>query len=194
LPIDPVTGKGMPADSCTPSLAEWQSDWQQDTGSTSDQPSASSSASSTSVSAPASTSVPSAATSPATSVTPSASSPTVTPTLSRGHVVRVNNNGAVVAWTGTGARLWKVTLYGPGPENGRSSIVGISQATYSGLAAGHTYDVLVQPLVNRKPAGRSGVVTFITTGVRLRIVLVSVSGLVSVSRRGGRCAPCPRLR
>lgn len=85
------------------------------------------------------------------------------PTVSGGHVVSVSNNDAVVAWTGTGASSWKVTITGPGAINGHTATVGVPQATYSGLEAGHTYDVTVQPLVAGKAAGKSGVITIDTT-------------------------------
>jgi hypothetical protein len=85
------------------------------------------------------------------------------PTVSAGHVVSVKNNTAVVAWTGTGASQWKVQIVGPGAINGRTNTVGIPQASYSGLEAGHNYTVTVQPLVGGKPAGTPGQITFKTT-------------------------------
>jgi hypothetical protein len=65
LPIDPVTGNGMPPDSCTLSLPQWQSDWQQDMGSTNGLSSTGSAPSATSAAPTVSTSVPSAASTPA---------------------------------------------------------------------------------------------------------------------------------
>ncbi len=82
---------------------------------------------------------------------------------SGGHVVSVNNNDAVVAWNATGATQFAVTIHGPGPLNGRTSTVSIPQATYSGLEAGHTYTVTVQPLVNGKQSGKSGNIVIETT-------------------------------
>jgi hypothetical protein len=85
------------------------------------------------------------------------------PTVSGGHVVSVNNNRAVVAWTGTGASQWKVQIVGPGAINGHTATVGIPQASYSGLEAGHTYTVTVQPLVGGRPAGTPGQIVLKTT-------------------------------
>lgn len=83
---------------------------------------------------------------------------TQTSTVSGGHVVSVNNNDAVIAWSHSGpATSWKVTRSGPGGTV--SNTVGIPQASYSGLSAGHTYDVYVQPL----PSGQGGNITFKTT-------------------------------
>jgi len=91
------------------------------------------------------------------------STATAAPTVSGGHVVSVNNNRAVVAWTGSGASQWKVQIVGPGAINGHTSTVGIPQASYSGLEAGHTYTVTVQPLVGGKPDGTPGQIVFKTT-------------------------------
>lgn len=95
--------------------------------------------------------------------TTTAAAPPATPTLSNGHVVSVSNNRAVVAWTGTGATQWKVQIVGPGAINGQTATVGIPQASYSGLEAGHNYTVTVQPLVGGKPAGTPGQIEFKTT-------------------------------
>jgi hypothetical protein len=86
-----------------------------------------------------------------------------TPVVSAGHVVSVNNNDAVVAWSATGATSFSVKITGPGKINGFTNTVSVKQATYSGLEAGHTYTVTVQPLVNGKPAGKSGAITIKTT-------------------------------
>jgi hypothetical protein len=98
-----------------------------------------------------------------TTTSSSTSTASATPTLSGGHVVSVTNNTAVIAWTMTGTSTAKVTISGPGKIDGQSNTVTIPQATYSGLEAGHTYDVTVQPLVNGQPAGKSGVITIKTT-------------------------------
>jgi hypothetical protein len=83
--------------------------------------------------------------------------------VSGGHVVSVSNNDAVVAWSATGATQFAVTIHGPGPLNGRTNTVPVTQAVYSGLEAGHNYSVSVQPLVNGKPSGRAGNIDFQTT-------------------------------
>lgn len=84
------------------------------------------------------------------------------PVASGGHVVSVSNNDAKVAWTGTGATSYKVTLTGPGPENGRTGTVTVPEASYSGLEAGHTYTVTVVP-IGPGGTGKSGVIPFTTT-------------------------------
>lgn len=89
--------------------------------------------------------------------------PSTTPTVSGGHVVSVNNNDAVVAWTGRNATSYQVQLTGPGPENGRVATVGIAQASYSGLSAGHNYTVNVTPIGANGQRGVSGVIAFKTT-------------------------------
>jgi hypothetical protein len=65
VPSDPATSKSMPTDSCTPSFADWQADWQQDTGSTYDPSSTGPTASATPAgpSAPAPSTTPSGSTS-----------------------------------------------------------------------------------------------------------------------------------
>jgi hypothetical protein len=84
-----------------------------------------------------------------------------TPVISAGRVVHLSNNGAVIAWTGTGATQWRVTRVGPGGTV--TNTVGIPQATYSGLSAGHNYEVTIQSLVNGQPAGSPGKIDFKTT-------------------------------
>lgn len=94
----------------------------------------------------------------------SSSASTATSTVSGGHVVSVNNNEAVVAWSHSGpAAQWHLVITGPGAINGHTATVGIPQGSYSGLEAGHTYDVQVTPWANGKAAGPSGVITFKTT-------------------------------
>jgi hypothetical protein len=99
---------------------------------------------------------------------PPASSPSSTsaaPYTSGGHVVSVGSTTAVIAWTPHGAATtWRQTIVGPGKINGFSNVDGIPQATYSGLEPGHNYEVTIQPLINGKPAGQSGVIHFLTTG------------------------------
>jgi hypothetical protein len=82
--------------------------------------------------------------------------------VSGGHVVSVTSTGAVIAWTPHGpAKSWKVTRVGSPPTGGPvTDTVGIPQATYRGLNAGHNYEVTVQPL----PSGQSGVIHFLTKG------------------------------
>ena len=87
---------------------------------------------------------------------------TAKPTLSGGHVVSSSETDVTVAWTGTGATQWQVKLTGPGPQNGRVSTVSRPQAVYSGLEPDHTYTVQVMPLVNGKPTGSPGEITFYT--------------------------------
>lgn len=85
---------------------------------------------------------------------------TVTSSTSGGHVVSKSNNDAVIAWTPHGpATQWRTTITGPGPINGHVGTTSIPQATFSGLSAGHTYDVKVQPL----PSGTPGTITIVTT-------------------------------
>lgn len=99
----------------------------------------------------------------ATSNPVSANPAPATSSTSGGHVVSVNNNDAVIAWTPHGpAKQWRTTIVGPGPINGHTSVDGVPQATYSGLSAGHNYEVTVQPL----PTGTSGVIHILTTDVK----------------------------
>ena len=91
---------------------------------------------------------------------------TKAPTLSHGHVVRVNDNDAVVAWSATRAHQWRVTIHGPGRMNGRSTVVGIPMAWFAGLEAHHTYVVVIQPLVHGHPAGKTGKIDLVTRGRR----------------------------
>lgn len=81
---------------------------------------------------------------------------------SGGHVVSVSNNDAVVAWNPNGAAKWNLKITGPGAINGHTATVGIPQGTYSGLEAGHTYDVTVTPVSASGQTGPSGVITIVT--------------------------------
>lgn len=77
--------------------------------------------------------------------------------VSGGHVVRATRNDAAVAWTPHGpATRWKVTR--TGPDGTHTATVSVPQAAFSGLAAGHRYSVLVQPL----PSGTPGRIDFQT--------------------------------
>jgi hypothetical protein len=86
-----------------------------------------------------------------------------TPTVSGGHVVSVNNNDAAVAWTGTNATSYRVTITGPGPLNGRVSTVKVAEASFSGMEAGHNYTVTVVPVGANGKTGKSGAITVKTT-------------------------------
>jgi hypothetical protein len=85
------------------------------------------------------------------------------PSVTNGRIVSLGNNRATVAWDGPGATQWAVTRTGPGSPNGITNIVNSPQAVYSGLAAGHNYEIRIQPLVNGKPAGTGGGIDFKTT-------------------------------
>jgi hypothetical protein len=101
-----------------------------------------------------------AATGTTAATAPKAATATQASTVSAGHAVSVGNNAAVIAWSHAGpATSWKLTISGPGAINGHTATVGIAQGSYTGLEAGHTYDVTVQPL----PTGTPGVITFKTT-------------------------------
>ncbi|HWG26102.1 hypothetical protein [Actinospica sp.] len=93
--------------------------------------------------------------------TPTGGSPVAS--VSGGHVISVNNNDAEVGWTAKGATQFKVTIHGPGKINGRTNTISGTTASYSGLEAGHTYDVSVQALVNGKASGKAGTITVKTT-------------------------------
>jgi len=100
------------------------------------------------------------------STTSTGSTATVAPSISGGHANNVTNNTAVVAWTGHGASSYKVTIIGPGKINGFTNIVPVPQATYSGLEAGHNYEVTVTPYSGANGTGTpgvSGVIHFLTT-------------------------------
>ncbi len=83
------------------------------------------------------------------------------PVLSAGHAAPTAN-GATVTWKPTGPAKYKLTLTGPGKENGHTATVGVTRAVYSGLEHGHHYEVKIQPMVNGKAAGKAGTVTFVT--------------------------------
>jgi hypothetical protein len=84
------------------------------------------------------------------------------PVLCCGHVVSVAPTRATVAWSQTVSNTDNVVINGPGPINGHTGSTTNDQAVYSGLEAGHTYVVTVQPTVNGVPEGASGRITFVT--------------------------------
>lgn len=83
------------------------------------------------------------------------------PVLSAGHAV-ANANGATVTWKSSKPSDFRITLSGPGPENGRTATVTVPKAVFSGLEHGHTYSVKVQDLYDNHPAGKAGVISFVT--------------------------------
>jgi hypothetical protein len=83
------------------------------------------------------------------------------PVLSAGHAV-ANANGATVTWKSSKLSGFRITLSGPGPENGRTATVTVPKAVFSGLEHGHTYSVKVQDLYDGHPAGKAGVISFVT--------------------------------
>jgi hypothetical protein len=84
------------------------------------------------------------------------------PVLSGGHAT-ANNTRATVTWKCSQPAHFKVTITGPGKINGRTATVTVPKAVYTGLESGHTYSVKIQPLVNNKAVGHSGIVVFKTT-------------------------------
>ena len=80
------------------------------------------------------------------------------PVISGGHVVSVSSHDATVGWSATGATQFATTITGPGPINGHTGSVNKTEAVYSGLQAGHTYQVHVQAIVNGKPSGKAGII------------------------------------
>lgn len=84
------------------------------------------------------------------------------PVISGGHAVSVSRTQAVIAWKQTVNHTANVVINGPGPINGHVGHVTVSQASYSGLEAGHTYVVTIQPTIKGAPAGKAGRVSFVT--------------------------------
>jgi hypothetical protein len=76
--------------------------------------------------------------------------------------VSVSRNRAEVAWKASGATSFRVTLHGPGRENGRTGTVRITRASYGGLEAGRAYEVTIEPLKAGRPSGSPATVTFTT--------------------------------
>jgi hypothetical protein len=97
----------------------------------------------------------------AQAASPPSSSAVATPVLSHGHAT-VTRTRATVAWKCTATSTFKVTILGPGKLNGRTAVVRTPKAVYAGLESGHHYEVRIQPQVNGKAAGKSGVVSFMT--------------------------------
>lgn len=87
-----------------------------------------------------------------------------TASISGGHVISVNNNDAVVGWTGHNAVTYHVMIHGPGRINGHTATTGRPEAVYSGLEAGHTYTVTVTPVNAAGHPGRAGQITVKTKG------------------------------
>jgi hypothetical protein len=90
------------------------------------------------------------------------STSTAQATTSGGHVVSVNNNDAVVAWTGHNAVRYTTVIQGPGPINGHKGSTTVPQATFSGLSAGHDYVVTVTPYNSAGQAGEPGTINLVT--------------------------------
>lgn len=82
---------------------------------------------------------------------------------SGGHVVSVNNNDAVIAWTGHNAVKYTTVIHGPGPINGHTGSTTAQQGTFSGLQAGHNYSVTVTPYDAQGHAGTTGTIDIKTT-------------------------------
>lgn len=80
-----------------------------------------------------------------------------------GRVVKVNNNDATIAWNANGATSWDTRIVGPGPINGHTGHTTVPQAVYSGLSAGHNYQVFVTPHYPNGTTGAAGIVHFVTT-------------------------------
>jgi hypothetical protein len=91
-------------------------------------------------------------------------SPPQVPVLSNGHVVAgtLKPTRATVAWDQTVTKTADLVINGPGPINGRTGKVTVTQAVYSGLQSGHTYVVTIQPTVNGTAEGKPGRVSFVT--------------------------------
>lgn len=97
--------------------------------------------------------------------------PSAAPVLSHGRHTLLNNNRVTIAWDSTpdNARNgYEVTIHAPGVENGRTAIVHTDEAVYSGLEAGHTGWVSIQPLqASGQPySGDAGHVYFTTTSAK----------------------------
>lgn len=81
---------------------------------------------------------------------------------SGGRVVSVNNNDAVVAWTGHNASSYKVVINGPGFPN-KTTTQTATTASFSGLQAGHDYVVTLTPYNSAGQAGVVGSINLVTT-------------------------------
>ena len=85
------------------------------------------------------------------------------PAVSGGRVISVNNNEAVVGWSGVNAARYTVRITGPGAVNGQTHTVTGTTASFSGLEAGHTYTVYVTPVAANGQAGHTGQIIVKTT-------------------------------
>jgi hypothetical protein len=85
-------------------------------------------------------------------------------TVSGGHVIHVNNNEAVVGWTGHNAARYKSYIQGPGyPPKIPSTSGTTPEATFKGLKAGHNYVVTVIPINSAGQQGETGTISVVTT-------------------------------
>lgn len=84
------------------------------------------------------------------------------PTVTNGRMLSHSSSRATIAWDGPGASQWDVTRFGPGSPNGITNRVYAPVAVYTGLAAGHNYYSVIQPIVNGQKAGTTGRVDFNT--------------------------------
>jgi hypothetical protein len=97
--------------------------------------------------------------------------PAPRPYLYGGHVITVNNNDAQIGWNdGPGVHYVLTRTFGYGfSPNGSPHIgfTGITTGYWSGLAAGHTYDIELIPAgANRQPLPHAqiGWINIVTTG------------------------------
>jgi hypothetical protein len=93
----------------------------------------------------------------------SGSSTPATGPLGGGKQISKSASRAIISWTDPGITQWNVTRYGPGSPNGITNRVSTPEAVYSGLASGHNYYAIIQPLINGQPAGPTGRVDFSTS-------------------------------
>lgn len=84
------------------------------------------------------------------------------PSVTNGRMLSHSASRATIAWDGPGASQWDVTRFGPGSPNGITNRVYAPVAVYTGLAAGHNYYSVIQPIVNGQKAGTTGRVDFNT--------------------------------
>lgn len=84
------------------------------------------------------------------------------PIVTNGHVVSATDAGATIAWDGSNAVKYVVTLVGPGKNNGKVATLTKPQAVYGGLDADHTYEVHVLPYNNSGTPGKVATIDFKT--------------------------------
>ena len=96
--------------------------------------------------------------------------PAPRPYLYGGHVITVNNNDAQIGWNyGPGVHYALARTFGYGFSPNGSPHIGFTSSTtgyWSGLAAGHTYDIELIPAgANRQPLPNAqvGWITIVTT-------------------------------